>query len=372
MSTITSAPSSSLSSQEKAACIPNPNPPQPLNPLPAGFDPHLAYLLGLCCDAANEQYSTYVTNTPMTNLNDPKGWQIQSVKATPWNPDFSQILAQGYTPQTLLNLTVSEKDVTGKFVEIPAGYIVRLDPKDITKSSMIVVAFHGTHNSYELKTIDFDIKPAMFGTKLGSVHGGFYAQYTTGYSSTPLAGQIYSYLDYHNRDGALPVKVTGHSLGGALATLCAVDIAYNCKPNFKSISMYSLASPRLADALTLIRGDAATFVSNYQQQVPDSYRIVNTVDPVPNSPTALVPPPPTPRLQFPPPPWIPMNACAHVLGDIDAIAHGIANPSPLDQNVVSFTDSNLQNGEDSPQECQGPHSCSAVYLPFLKKLASAS
>jgi len=87
---------------------------------------------------------------------------------------------------------------------------------------------------------------------------------------------------------------------------------------------------------------AGEFVSNYQKYVPDSYRIVNTVDPVPHSPSAIVPPPPPPR--FPPPIWIPLNVFAHVLGDNDAIKDGIVSPNPsLDQNIVSFTDENPQN-----------------------------
>lgn len=118
---------------------------------------------------------------------------------------------------------------------------------------------------------------------------------------------------------------------------------------------------------------AGEFVSNYQKYVPDSYRIVNTVDPVPHSPSVIVPPPPA---RFPPPIWIPLNVFAHVLGDNDAIKDGIVSPNPsLDQNVVSFTDENPQNNSassplGSPQECQGPHSCPAVYVPFLERLAS--
>lgn len=70
-----------ISADEKTTtCIASSNPPQPLNPLPAGFDPDLAYLLGLCCIAAGDQYSTYVTNTPQGKLTDPTSWQISISK----------------------------------------------------------------------------------------------------------------------------------------------------------------------------------------------------------------------------------------------------------------------------------------------------
>ena len=387
MSAATTYVSSSLSSKDKATCQPSTNPPQLPQTVPPGFDPQLAYLLGLCCNSANDQYTAYVTNTPIipkdSNVTDPNNWGIASVKPKPWDPDFSEILSQGYKPNPIhCNLSVHETDATSQSVEIPAGFIVRLDPTDTKKSSMIVVAFHGTQNSFELNKIDYDIVPAAFGgvLNLGSVHGGFYAQYTTGpdgqgdltlfRAAGSLAQQIYQYFNEINiGNESLSVKVTGHSLGGALATLSALDIAYNFNSTFKSISMYSLAGPRVADAWLLNPSAAGTFVSNYQQRVPDSYRIVNTVDPVPNAPSAIFPPPP--HLRLPPPTWIPTNVCAHVLGDNDAIIHKIVSSNTsLDQNVVSFTDENPQNG-DSPMECQGPHSCPAVYVPFLERLASA-
>jgi hypothetical protein len=359
MSTTAYEPTSSLSS----TCIPNPNPPKPENPLPAGFHPQLAYLLGLCCNAASDQYTKYVTNTPMNsnNPNDPKSWQIEKVEDGRWNPDLTQIWEQGYTPAFSYILKVYEKDINGKDVQIPAGFIVRLDLKDGGESK-IVIAFHGTHNRYELDKIDNNVAAAMFNGNLGSVHAGFYALYTSSPNSSPsLAEQVRQCLAEMNDKGALPVKVTGHSMGGALATLCAADIAYNCKGKFQSISMYSLASPRVAvdDFLdSNSKGNAAKFVLFYQQNVPDSYRIVNTADDVPKLPPVLL-------LQY---------ACAHVLGDDEAKATTppIVNASPLDQNVINFNDPNKDRNANSSQECQGAHSCPAVYVPFLKNLVSNS
>jgi lipase (class 3) len=380
------------SSTSKNPVLPcNPSAASHVDPLPSGFDVKLGYLLGLCCNAANDQYTTYVTTTdPIPNDPipfDPKNWGIKTVAPKPWDPDFTEITAQGYKATTHVNLSVWETNDTLNWVEIPAGFIVQLDPTDTTgtNKSMIVIAFHGTQNNYELNAVDFDLTPADFSiTKyeiLGSVHGGFFKQYA-GYQGngdlidrTPgsLAQQIGDYISSQGNTN-LPVKVTGHSLGGALATLCAMDIACLTKKykfKFESISMYSLAGPRVGDAKTDpkdVKG-VATFVSNYQQYVPTSYRIVNTLDPIPNSPTALFPPPKA-AVQFPPPPYNPTNACAHVLGDKEAIAVGIVNANPrLDQNVVSFTDANTVN-DQSAQDCQSPHSCPAVYVPFLKKLAT--
>lgn len=102
--------------------------------------------------------------------------------------------------------------------------------------------------------------------------------------------------------------------------------------------MYSLASPRVADALAdkQHRGEAAAFISYYQQTVPDSYRIVNTEDGVPNlrSASSL------------------LNVCSHVLGDSVAINDKLVSKNPaLDGNLVSFADKNERN-KDNP-ECKG-------------------
>ena len=69
------------------------------------------------------------------------------------------------------------------------------------------------------------------------------------------------------------VTICGHSLGGALATLLALDVAANTK--FKNPTVYTYASPRTGDHL---------FVSTYNQVVPNTFRIANRVDLVPKLP----------------------------------------------------------------------------------------
>ena len=64
--------SSSLSAKDKGTCNPSTNPPQLPESVPAGFDSQLAYVLGLCCNSANEQYTAYVTNDPNGGINSIK------------------------------------------------------------------------------------------------------------------------------------------------------------------------------------------------------------------------------------------------------------------------------------------------------------
>jgi hypothetical protein len=73
------------------------------------------------------------------------------------------------------------------------------------------------------------------------------------------------------------LTICGHSLGAALATLLALDVAVNAVDtdfNFPP-SVYTYASPRTGDS---------TFVNLYNHAVPDTVRIANRVDLVPKLP----------------------------------------------------------------------------------------
>ncbi|MEF2967315.1 lipase family protein [Paenibacillus sp. M1] len=61
--------------------------------------------------------------------------------------------------------------------------------------------------------------------------------------------------------------VTGHSLGAALATLCAVDVAANT--GFRSPILFTFGSPRVGDP---------AFAKAFASHVPASYRYANVFD----------------------------------------------------------------------------------------------
>jgi hypothetical protein len=107
------------------------------------------------------------------------------------------------------------------------------------------------------------------------------------------------------------LTICGHSLGGALVTLLALDVAANSK--FTNPMVFSYASPRTGDP---------SFASTYNQVVKNSIRIANRLDIVP-----MLPLPPsyehvltlnevTPIQLLPLPPRILVNptiACEHSL-----------------------------------------------------------
>lgn len=76
------------------------------------------------------------------------------------------------------------------------------------------------------------------------------------------------------------LTVCGHSLGGALATLFALDVAANAPGPFNKPIVYTYASPRTGNA---------DFVKKYSQMVSTTYRFVDNVDLVPKLPLPDVP-----------------------------------------------------------------------------------
>jgi len=112
----------------------------------------------------------------------------------------------------------------------------------------------------------------------GSTEDGFTAMYmsmsTTGASSSPRLAQVLAGLPWPKPVTSL--TICGHSLGGALATLLALDVAVNTtEPAFKCPSVYTYASPRTGDP---------SFVNVYNHVVPNTLRIANRIDLVPKLP----------------------------------------------------------------------------------------
>ena len=77
------------------------------------------------------------------------------------------------------------------------------------------------------------------------------------------------------KGGVSHITVTGHSLGAALATLLGLDAGLNSGVGAKGTSVYTFASPRVGELF---------FQHTYDSVVPDTYRIHNRTDVVPQAP----------------------------------------------------------------------------------------
>ena len=75
------------------------------------------------------------------------------------------------------------------------------------------------------------------------------------------------------------ILITGHSLGGALATLCALDLTLNPVPNQPQIKVFPIGSPRVGND---------QFAACFDQHVENCFRLKVAWDPVPTIPMEVL------------------------------------------------------------------------------------
>ncbi|KMJ57705.1 hypothetical protein AB685_12670 [Bacillus sp. LL01] len=135
----------------------------------------------------------------------------------------------------------------------------------------IVVSFRGTQTDLDwISDAEIFQRPFPYsGSSNLLVHGGFLSVYES------MRDELLNSMN--KLDPSKTLFVTGHSLGGALATLFSLDCAINSK--FPSIYMYNYGSPRIGDE---------AFSRVYNEYVPASIRFVNLADLVPFVPPTKV------------------------------------------------------------------------------------
>ena len=144
------------------------------------------------------------------------------------------------------------------------------------QTGAVAIAIRGTEGTLEwIHDADFLAVPCPFLTGAGHTEDGFTAMYEslrTGVAAnSPTVVNALAKLSFPRPVSS--VTICGHSLGGALATLLALDVAANSA--FKNPAAYTFGSPRTGDSL---------FASTYDQVVKNSYRVANRLDIVPTLP----------------------------------------------------------------------------------------
>ncbi|KAL6844980.1 hypothetical protein ACP4OV_025153 [Aristida adscensionis] len=143
-----------------------------------------------------------------------------------------------------------------------------------TDMNAVVVVFRGTQeNSIQnwiedlfWKQLDLDY-PGMPEAK---VHSGFYSAY---HNTTLRDGVISGIQNTRKVYGNIPIMVTGHSMGGAMASFCALDLVVNY--DLKDVNLMTFGQPRIGNA---------AFVSYFRRYLPNSIRVTNEHDIVPHLP----------------------------------------------------------------------------------------
>ena len=145
-------------------------------------------------------------------------------------------------------------------------------------SGDVVIAIRGTEGIHEwIHDAQFIPVPCPFVPAAGNTEDGFtdmYQSMRVGVEAgAPTVVQSLAKLGFKRPVTSL--TICGHSLGGALATYLALDIAVNSTAFSFNPSVYTYASPRAGDS---------QFVNLYNHAVPDTVRIANRVDLVPKLP----------------------------------------------------------------------------------------
>ncbi|MEB3313587.1 MAG: lipase [Cyanobacteriota bacterium] len=135
-----------------------------------------------------------------------------------------------------------------------------------------ILVFRGTQRTAEwLGNVYAVQRPYLdpnTGRELGMIHDGF--RRIADSIIDPLAVDAVQKINPNK-----PCYVSGHSLGAALATLLALDIALKVPALQPQLRVYVYASPRVGNP---------EFVRQYAKILPNTYRITNLADLVPTMP----------------------------------------------------------------------------------------
>lgn len=148
--------------------------------------------------------------------------------------------------------------------------------RNVADPNEVVVAIRGTLTVWEwLQDAKFLFKPFTNVAGAGLTEDGFTDMYNSlsfqpAPNGNPFIQDLLGRLSPNSK-----VTITGHSLGGALATLLALDFAaHSALP----LTVFTIASPRVGDL---------TFSRVFDHIVPACFRIANRIDIVPKTPPPL-------------------------------------------------------------------------------------
>ncbi len=212
-------------------------------------------------------YNTWNSDSQSTNLD---GRQVVTAAGAPVVPGKTY---------TVLKTIYSNDLATDISPQRPAleGYkTIGIVAQSAADDADIVIAVRGTEGIWEwLQDFKFLLRSFPNVSGSGLTEDGFTDMYLS-FSLTPGPSATFMKDVAALLPSNAMVTVTGHSLGAALATLLALDMAANTR---LPVGVYTLASPRVGDL---------SFHNLFNHVVPNAYRIANRLDVVPKTPPPLL------------------------------------------------------------------------------------
>ena len=230
------------------------------------YDGNLQQLLDY--DASLDKYRL-VTNFrgKERQVNDNIEIQVpQAVLDDPTLLDDPTVLEETLTQtENVIRTGVTAAVKVGRKIEVFFGFLLESDEDSI-------LVFRGTQRTAEwignIYAVQQDYVHPQTGGKLGRIHTGFRS-----IADSIINPPVLEAVRQINLDK--PCYVSGHSLGSALATLLALDIALAAPQLQPNLRVYVYATPRVGDP---------DFARSYAKILPNSFRVTNLADPIPTRP----------------------------------------------------------------------------------------
>lgn len=255
-----------------------------LSPPPIPYNREISQLLIQCSKLATQQYlkgkidpkyNGDIKSLPAYTAQFKGYTQVASIKGEEANISEEVEVEITQSPTSPNNATDPIGDNVGtaqKAIENTAKEVVKVNRKIpvyfgfvLSSKKHNIIVFRGTQRTIEwvlnINAVYATRESKVFSKSYGAIHPGF----STIYSN--IAAQTIEVAKKLNP--SVPCYVSGHSLGAAIATLAAIDIAVKVPQLKKQVQLYTYASPRVGDPV---------FAKEHNRIIPNSYRVVNLAD----------------------------------------------------------------------------------------------
>ncbi|XP_057960136.1 lipase-like [Malania oleifera] len=225
----------------------------------------------------------------------------------------------------------------------------------------IIIAFRGTQEhsiqnwieDLYWKQLDLNYP----GMPDSMVHHGFYSAY---HNTTIRPGVLNAVKRAKQLYGELNIMVTGHSMGGAMASFCGLDLAVNHKA--QNVQVMTFGQPRIGNA---------AFASYYSQVVPNTIRVTNEHDIVPHLPPYYAYFPQKTYHHFPREVWLYNIGLGSLVYEVEKVCDSSGEDPTCSRSVAgnSISDHLVYYGVELEAETWG--SCRIVMDPVMAKYSRA-